>query len=148
MSASSTISQASGPHVYVIPGAGDGDKAWRIEKVESEGFYRIIHVADSLCLQAPKTPGPDLCCESHVPVRLAPYEAGDRTMLWTLEAVRDEPVDRLAVSQVGWAHKAPKFAMLIRRECPKLDPLFIVARTMSDDRGLLELVEFFESRAA
>ena len=113
-------------YVYATPGAGGPDKIWTIEKVAPEGFYKIVHAPDGLCLQAPKTPGPDMRVESHVPVRLTKWAEDDRTLLWTIEPVRDGEIDCLAISQIGWTPQAPKFAMLVRRKKLAAEPVWVV----------------------
>jgi len=125
------------PH-YVASTAGKKgkDKLWKITLVDPRGFYKIENIASGLVIQAPKVKGPDLRTESHVPVQLVKFKQGDPTMMWAIEPMRNKPIDCLAVSQIGYAPKAIKNAILVRTKKLKTDPEYTIYKKINNNSGI------------
>jgi len=119
-------------YLHATTGTGGYEKQWRIERMDSKGFYRIVNRDTGKAIQNPDVSVVDLMAEYHVPFRLATWNANDsKNMLWTIEPVRDYQIEALGVPQIGWAPKAVKYAVLTRNAPLSADPEFVVSEKIS-----------------
>jgi len=113
-------------NILSSPGQGDDKKLWRMELVHPHGFYKIINKHSGLALRAEPGKFPYARLAAGQPVRQAEYDPKDVFMQWNIEPVRDENLDCLGVSQIGWTPKARKMALLVRTEKLAAEPEFKV----------------------
>ena len=124
-------------YVGSSPGKEGKAKQWRIELVDTRGFYKIVNVKTGLAIKAPILPGPDLRTETHAPLELTKFKQNDSSMQWNIEPLRNDIMDCLAVSQIGWTPQAMKIAILVRKNKLPENPEYFVTKNLNNNTGTL-----------
>ncbi len=119
---------AAKENVLCSPGKEGNGKKWRIELVHADGFYKIVNKRSGKALRAVPGDFPFARLAAGQPVRQAEYEDGDVFMQWNIEPVRDQNIECLSATQIGWTPKAPKYAVLTRNSPLATAPAFTVTK--------------------